>query len=72
MPCRRRYLEQELLEVSAVSIPANPNALQLGLRSGAIQSSDLRDLADLVRGAVPAEPALLQLARALREVLKRD
>jgi hypothetical protein len=71
-PCRRRYLEQELLEVSAVSIPANPNALQLGLRSGAVQSSDLRDLADLLRGAVPAEPALLPLARALREVLKRD
>src|SRR4029078_10099363 len=26
-PCRRRYLEQELLEVSAVAIPANPDAL---------------------------------------------
>src|SRR5438105_1657634 len=32
---RRKYLEQELLEVSAVGIPANPNALQLGLKAGA-------------------------------------
>src|SRR5436305_2906278 len=30
VPYRRKYLEQELLEVSAVGIPANPNALQLG------------------------------------------
>ena len=34
---RRRYLEQELLEVSAVGIPANPNALALGLKAGAIE-----------------------------------
>src|SRR5262249_13502936 len=40
----RIYLEQELLEVSAVGIPANPNALILGLKSGAIEKSDLRDL----------------------------
>ncbi len=46
---RRRYLEQELLEVSAVAIPANPNALALGLKSGALEKSDLRDLADLLR-----------------------
>src|SRR4029077_875409 len=31
---RRKYLEQELLEVSAVSIPANPNALALAYKSG--------------------------------------
>src|SRR5947207_9660441 len=48
-PYRRRYLEQELLEVSAVAIPANPNALALGLKSGAIDKSDLRNLADLLR-----------------------
>src|SRR6267142_2858292 len=30
-PYRRKYIEQELLEVSAVGIPANPNALALGL-----------------------------------------
>lgn len=43
-PCRRRHLEQELVEVSAVGIPANPEALQLALRAGAIQRSDLREL----------------------------
>src|SRR6266404_944918 len=31
---RRKYLEQGLLEVSAVAIPANPNALALGIKSG--------------------------------------
>ncbi len=38
---RRRYLEQELLEVSAVGIPANPEALQLGLKAGVIGRRDL-------------------------------
>jgi HK97 family phage prohead protease len=45
---RRKFVEQELLEVSAVAIPANPNALALGLKSGAVEKSDLRDLADLI------------------------
>lgn len=45
---RRRYLEQELLEVSAVGIPANPNALILALKSSAIDAEDLKELcADL-------------------------
>ena len=48
-PYRRKYLEQELLEVSAVAVPANPNALALGLKSGAVEKSGLRDLADLIR-----------------------
>jgi len=46
---RRRYLEQELLEVSAVGIPANPNALALGLKAGVLEKSDLNALADLIR-----------------------
>ena len=49
---RRRYLEQELLEVSAVAITANPNALALGLKSGAVEKSDLRDLADVIAHAL--------------------
>jgi hypothetical protein len=94
---RRRYLEQELLEVSAVGIPANPEALQLGLKTGAIQKSDLQELAELCsrtlkagaphhdfcgNTAVPNTDTgalgvrnngaqLLQLARALRSLLRR-
>ena len=41
---RRRYLEQELLEVSAVGIPANPNALTLALKEGAVEKADLQEL----------------------------
>jgi len=48
-PWRRRYLEQELLEVSAVGIPANPDALQIGLKSGAVEPRDLREAAELLR-----------------------
>jgi hypothetical protein len=54
---RRKYLEQELLEVSAVGIPANPNALQLGLKSGAVKREDLRDLADLLKLTTSAHHA---------------
>src|SRR5206468_585198 len=57
----RRYLEQELLEVSAVAIPANPHALALGLKTGAVEKADLSDLAELIhqtldtsRGALAA------------------
>jgi uncharacterized protein len=44
----RKYWQQELLEVSAVGIPANPEALQLGLKAGAIERSDLQDLLELI------------------------
>jgi hypothetical protein len=44
-----RYLEQELLEVSAVAIPANPDALQLAVRAGALSRSDLEATSDLLR-----------------------
>jgi len=100
---RRRYLEQELLEVSAVGIPANPDALQLGLKSGVIAKSDIQDLLSVLQHSIapalqptihpiihhplspPAVPnphacapgirnngaQLLQLARALRNLLRR-
>jgi len=82
MRIRRRYLEQELLEVSAVGIPANPNALQLGLKAGAIQKADLSDLLELLqtvlnstvngRRSEPDAPRLLALARDVWQVLKRS
>jgi len=80
----RRYTEQELLEVSAVGIPANPNALALGLKAGAISKQQLRDLGALIhyslRPRKPFEPSipvtpqylrLLKLATCVREMLKR-
>jgi uncharacterized protein len=80
---RRRYLEQELLEVSAVGIPANPEALALGLRSGAVEKADIRRLLDLLGSRedqaertdltdppTPENAApILQLVRELRRVL---
>jgi phage head maturation protease len=70
---RRRYLEQELLEVSAVAIPANPDALALGLKSGAIQKSDLQATLDLLRGLVPSPQPdpWLDLAREFRRVMHK-
>lgn len=78
---RRKYLEQELLEVSAVGIPANPEALQLGLRDGAIEKADLQELLESLRRAMAqtadadqrsaaAASQLLQLARALGQILR--
>jgi len=69
---RRKFLEQELLEVSAVGIPANPNALQLGLKSGAIEKSDLGELLDLLRSMRQGfEKDLLQIARDISGLMKR-
>jgi hypothetical protein len=76
---RRRYLEQELLEVSAVAIPANPDALALGLKSGAIVKADLQDTVELLR-ALTAAPSSqvnpqpnqwLDLAREFRRVMHK-
>src|SRR5205823_10089573 len=65
--CRRRYLEQELLEVSAVGIPANPNALQLGLKAGAIEKADLVELMEMLRPLCDSERSRSQpLATALQ------
>jgi hypothetical protein len=81
---QRRYTEQELLEVSAVGIPANPNALALGYKAGALTKQQIRDLAALLHYALrprkPFEPQrrvtakylrLLKLAACVRELLKR-
>lgn len=82
----RKYLEQELLELSAVSIPANPNALQNAVKSGAVDKADLRDLADFLKdfcsdkpntephGSAPGSDIdgaqLLHLARDVKRVLR--
>jgi phage head maturation protease len=76
---RRRYLEQELLEVSAVAIPANPDALALGLKAGAVSKSDLQETLNLLRALVgAAQPQTnqkpnqwLELARELRRVMRK-
>jgi len=76
---RRKYIEQELLEVSAVGIPANPNALALGLKAGAVQKSDVKDLSELLAKTLSDDSSspsserqqLLPLARELRDLLKR-
>ena len=83
---RRKYVEQELLEVSAVGIPANPNALALGLKAGAIEKFDLKDTLDLLRGFCDSEfkvqgsdpqpsavnhQQLLSIARDLHALLRR-
>jgi len=79
---RRRYLEQELLEVSAVSVPANPNALIMGIKSGAVEKSDVRELLGLLRAAVSvragerervkADASTLQHSDAPNETLRSD
>ena len=78
-PYRRKYLEQELLEVSAVGIPANPNALALAFKSGAVDKSDLRDTLDLLRltldSPAPSNPRsgreLIRLADSLYQTLRK-
>lgn len=72
---RRRYLEQELLEVSAVAIPANPDALALGLKSGAVSKADVQETFEVLRalvGTPKREPGeWLDLAREFRRVMQK-
>lgn len=73
---RRRYLEQELLEVSAVAIPANPDALVMGVKAGAVGRGELAELVELLTRVVPNERQeeqrrIYEFARTLRGVLKR-
>ena len=51
----RKYLAQELVEVSAVGIPANPNALQLALEAGAVDERDLQELVERLARLCPGE-----------------
>lgn len=83
---RRKYLEQELLELSAVSIPANPNALQNAVKAGAVDRADLRDLREFLEkfcsdktvtapdvgapGTANDGAQLLQLARDVKRLLR--
>src|SRR5258706_8704005 len=76
---RRKFIEQELLEVSAVSIPANPNALALGLKSGAIEKADLRETVDVLRHTLDSHerkftinPEFLRIARELHKIFKQS
>jgi HK97 family phage prohead protease len=76
---RRRYLEQELLEVSAVAIPANPDALALGVKSGAVEKADLRATLELFRALadvadarqVAAGGEWIDLAREFERVMRK-
>jgi len=77
-PWRRRFLEQDLIEVSAVPVPANPNALALAAKAGVVARSDLLTLQELLRQTLEAAPALpgnlqtwTEMARATAEVLRK-
>ncbi|HWQ90395.1 MAG TPA: HK97 family phage prohead protease [Clostridia bacterium] len=68
---RRRYLEQELLEVSAVAVPANPEALALACKEGAISQEDLRQSAEVLQMVYAArKPSFLDAARELSKVMR--
>ena len=58
----RRYLKQELIETSAVAIPANPNALELACKAGAVEKSDLRELFQLLKGLTSEASSFSQFA----------
>lgn len=82
----RKFTKQELLELSAVSIPANPDALQNAVKAGAVDKGDLRDLAEFLKkfcsgkaeaesnasasGSAVNDARLLQLARDVRKFLR--
>lgn len=83
---RRKYTKTELLEVSAVGIPANPNALALAVKAGCVNKSDLQELFTLLKTLCKddagtksdAGPAglgtdagqLMQLTRDVRSLLR--
>jgi HK97 family phage prohead protease len=48
----RKYLEQELVEVSAVAVPANRDALKLGLQTGVISRGVVTDALEILGEAL--------------------
>jgi HK97 family phage prohead protease len=84
----RTYTKCELLEISLVVVPANPGAVQLAHKSGAVTTSDLSACADYFQqfcskqghtdvkpgasGSVEHHAHLLNLARDLRGMLGRN
>src|ERR1043166_210119 len=75
-PFRRKYVEQELIEVSAVSIPANPNAGSMAVKAGAGEVSGIRDLIQFLQSLCTevhrpnSETATLQCAAAQARLLQ--
>jgi HK97 family phage prohead protease len=51
---RRTYTKHELLELSAVGIPANPKALALAVKSGFVDRRDLWELLDMAASILSA------------------
>lgn len=58
-PARRVYIEQELIEISAVSIPANQNALAIGVKSGRIDRKSLEESFERINGLINAYKMIL-------------
>lgn len=53
---RRRYTKQELLELSIVAIPANPNALQMAVSKGVLTAEEARSLERGGKGTEEVKP----------------
>ena len=61
--------------MSAVAIPANPDALALGLKSGAVVKADLQETLELLHALVGAQATQrsewVDLAREFRRVMRK-
>ncbi|MGC8743884.1 MAG: HK97 family phage prohead protease [Verrucomicrobiia bacterium] len=57
-PARRIYTEQELIEVSAVSIPANSNALAIAAKSGALNIKTLEESMEQIAALISGFKAI--------------
>lgn len=63
---RRTFTKQDLLELSIVPVPSNPEALRLGLQSGAIKSCDRRAIETMLRKETEGIDGLANLGWAER------